>query len=371
MIGTPTPTAAPAVPDAPALDLTGDIVALTQALVDIESVSRDEGRIADAVEAALRAVPHLEVTRIGHNVLARTELGRGERVVIAGHLDTVPVNGNFPGRLDEEAGILHGLGSCDMKGGDAVLLKMAATIAEPVRDVTYVLYEAEEIEAEHNGLRKLVEARPELLAADFAILMEPSNASVEAGCQGTLRVEVRTRGERAHSARSWKGVNAIHGAADVLARLVAYTPRKPVIDGLEYHEGLNAVRVSGGVAGNVVPDECVVTVNYRFAPDRSTQEAEAFVREFFDGYEVTLTDLAPGALPGLDRPAARAFVEAIGGEVAPKFGWTDVARFTGLGIPAVNYGPGDPLFAHKADEHVPVEHLRRCEDALRGWLTGE
>ncbi|MCM0620555.1 succinyl-diaminopimelate desuccinylase [Nocardioides bruguierae] len=354
-----------------ALDLTTDVVTLTRSLVDIESVSLDEARIADAVEAALRALPHLEVTRIGHNVVARTDLGRGERVVIAGHLDTVPVNGNLPSRLDEAAGLLHGLGTCDMKGGDAVILRMAASVPEPVRDVTYVFYEAEEIEAEHNGLRRLVEARPDLLEADFAILMEPSNAAVEAGCQGTLRVEVRTRGERAHSARSWKGVNAIHGAAEVLARLNAYQPRKPVIDGLEYHEGLNAVRISGGVAGNVVPDECVVTVNYRFAPDLSTQEAEAWVREFFSGYDVTLTDLAPGALPGLDRPAAAAFVEAIGGRVAPKFGWTDVARFTDLGVPAVNYGPGDPLFAHKADEHVPLADLHRCEDALRGWLSGE
>lgn len=354
-----------------ALDLTADVVDLTRQLVDIESVSHDEQRIADAVEAALRALPHLAVVRRGHSLVARTDLGRPERVVIAGHLDTVPVNDNLPSRLDEEAGILHGLGTCDMKGGDAVLLRLAATVPEPVRDVTYVLYEAEEVEERHNGLRKLAESDPDLLAADFAILMEPSNAGVEAGCQGTLRVEVRTTGERAHSARSWRGVNAIHAAAEVLARLQAYEPRRPVIDGLEYHEGLNAVRVHGGVAGNVVPDECVVEVNYRFAPDRSTDEAVAFVTEFFAPYDVRLTDLAPGALPGLDRPAARAFVEAVGGEVAPKFGWTDVSRFSALGVPAVNYGPGDPLFAHKQDEHVPVADIVRCEERLRGWLTGE
>ena len=351
----------------PSLDLTTDVVTLTRQLVDIESVSGAEGPIADAVESALRALPHLSVERFGHTIVARTSYGRGERVVLAGHLDTVPVNGNLPGRLED--GILHGLGSCDMKGGDAVILRLAATLPEPARDLTFVLYECEEIDAARNGLNTLSRSHPELLAADFAILMEPSNAGVEAGCQGTLRVEVRTRGERAHSARSWMGSNAIHAAGEVLRRLDAYEARQPVIDGLTYHEGLNAVLVSGGVAGNVIPDECVVTVNHRFAPDRTEEEALAYVREFFDGFEVTLTDSAPGALPGLDRPAAKAFVEAVGGQVGPKFGWTDVARFTTLGVPAVNFGPGDPTFAHKQDEHVAVSEIEHCERVLRSWLA--
>ncbi|HEY0902358.1 MAG TPA: succinyl-diaminopimelate desuccinylase [Marmoricola sp.] len=349
-----------------ALDLATDVVSLTQALVDIESVSLHEQSIADDVEAALRGLPHLAVTRVGNSVVARTELGRGERVVIAGHLDTVPVNDNLPARNDGTA--LHGLGTCDMKGGVAVALRLAAGVPEPVRDVTYVFYEAEEIAAVHNGLRKIAESRPDLLDADFAILMEPSDANVEAGCQGTLRVEVRVSGERAHSARSWKGVNAIHRAAEVLRRLNEYDARRPVIDGLEFREGLNAVLVSGGVAANVLPDEVVVTVNHRFAPDVSEADAERFVREFFDGFEVTVTDSAPGAMPGLHLPAAKAFVEAVGGEVNPKFGWTDVARFSALGIPAVNYGPGDPSLAHKQEEHVPIEHLHRCEETLRTWL---
>ncbi|MDP2775721.1 MAG: succinyl-diaminopimelate desuccinylase [Nocardioides sp.] len=353
------------------LDLTSDVVTLTQQLVDIESVSKDEQKIADVVEAALTPLTHLTVTRHGNTVVARTDLGRAERVVIAGHLDTVPLNDNLPSRLDEETGLLHGLGACDMKGGDAVILRLAATLTEPNRDLTFVLYDCEEIDAEFNGLNLLSQSRPELLAADFAILMEPSDGVVEAGCQGTLRVDVRTTGERAHSARSWKGVNAIHGAAEILARLNDYEARRPVIDGLEYHEGLNAVFIRGGVAGNVVPDECVVEVNYRFAPDRSEAEAEAFVREYFYGFDVTLTDTSPGALPGLDRPAAKAFIEAVGGPEAvvnPKFGWTDVARFTVLGVPAVNYGPGDPLLAHKQEEHVPVEQIRSCERALIDWL---
>lgn len=351
------------------LDLYADAVTLTEQLVNIESVSRNEQAIADAVEAALRGLPHLTVTRRGHTIVARTDLGRGERVVIAGHIDTVPLNDNLPAHRD--GGLLHGLGTCDMKGGDAVILRLAATVPEPNRDVTYILYEAEEIEAEFNGLNLLGQSDPDLMAADFAILMEPSGAIVEAGCQGTMRVDVRTTGERAHSARSWKGVNAIHGAADVLARLNAFEPRMPLIDGLEYHEGLNAVFISGGVAGNVLPDECIVSVNYRFAPDRSEAEAEQFLRDFFYEYDVTLRDSAPGAVPGLGLPAAKAFVEAVGGEVRPKFGWTDVSRFSALGVPAVNFGPGDPMLAHKQEEHVPMADIERCERELRRWLGGE
>ncbi|MFS0884246.1 succinyl-diaminopimelate desuccinylase [Aeromicrobium sp. 179-A 4D2 NHS] len=349
------------------LDLTADIVTLTRAVVDVPSESLEEAELADAVEAALRAYDHLEVVRDGHTIVARTSLGRDERVVIAGHLDTVPENGNLPSRLEGDT--LWGLGTCDMKGGVAIALSLAAELAEPVRDVTWVFYEAEEIAAVHNGLGRIAREHPDWLAGDFAILMEPSNAGVEAGCQGTMRVEIRTTGERAHSARSWMGHNAIHDLAPALATLASYEPRTADIDGLTYREGLNAVGVRGGVSGNVIPDEAVLTVNYRFAPDRDEEAALAHLRDVFDGFELTVTDSAPGALPGLGRPAAAAFVEAVGGEVGPKFGWTDVSKFTVLGVPAVNYGPGDPSFAHKADEQVPVEHLHRVHARLRSWLS--
>ncbi len=349
-----------------ALDLTTDAVTLTEALVDIESVSGHEERLADEIEQALRGCAHLGVERFANTVVARTEQGCAERVVVAGHLDTVPVNDNFPSRRDERH--IHGLGSADMKSGVAIALRLAATLPEASRDLTYVFYDCEEVEEERNGLRHLAAARPDLLRADFAILMEPSDAVVEAGCQGTLRVDVTTRGERAHSARWWKGHNAIHDAAEVLWRLAGYLPRRPVIDGLEYREGLNAVGIDGGVAGNVLPDRCRVSVNYRFAPDRSQQEAEAHVREVFAGFEVEVTDSAPGAPPGLSAPAAAAFLAAVGGSARPKFGWTDVSRFAGLGVPAVNYGPGDPLFAHKQDEFVPIEQIRSVEQRLRTWL---
>jgi succinyl-diaminopimelate desuccinylase len=358
----------------PALDLGADAVELTRVLCDIESVSGNERRLADAVEKALRRLGHLEVLRDGDAVVARTRLGRPERVVLAGHIDTVPVAGNLPTRLegDTRTGVLHGRGVVDMKGGVAVQLRVAATVPEPTRDVTFVFYDNEEVDSDLNGLGRLARRHPEWLVADLAVLLEPSNAGIEGGCNGTLRVGVVTRGVAAHSARSWRGENAIHAAGRVLARLQAYTAREVDVDGLVYREGMNAVRIGGGIAGNVIPDECRVEVNYRFAPDRSVEDAEQHVRELFEGFEVTLLDAAAGARPGLDQPAAAAFVEAIraagGGEPRPKYGWTDVARFSALGVPAVNFGPGDPGFAHADDEQCPAEHVHACEQALRTWL---
>jgi succinyl-diaminopimelate desuccinylase len=259
-----------------------------------------------------------------------------------------------------------------MKSGVAVQLRIAATVPAPNRDLTFVFYDNEEVAADLNGLGHVAEAHPDWLRGDFAVLLEPSDAQVEGGCQGTLRVALRTVGERAHSARSWMGSNAIHAAAPILARLAAYEPRRPVIDGLEYHEGLNAVGIEGGVAGNVVPDACTVTVNYRYAPDRTADEAVAHVREVFADCGVadfTVDDHSGAALPGLGHPAAAAFMAAVGGTAQPKFGWTDVSRFGALGVPAVNYGPGDALLAHKRDERVSVDKIGHCEERLRGWLT--
>lgn len=349
------------------LDLTASSADLTAAIVDIESVSGNERALADAVEAALSAVPHLEVTRDADAVVARTTLGRDRRVVIAGHLDTVPVNANLPSRLDGD--VLWGRGTVDMKAGCAVMLKLAAELADPTVDVTWVFYDHEEVASSLNGLGRLARTRPELLEADFAVLCEPSNGEVEGGCNGTLRVDVRVTGTRAHSARAWMGSNAIHAAAPILQQLVAYTPREAEVDGLVYREGLNAVGIRGGVAGNVIPDECVVEVNYRFAPDRDAELAERHVRDVFAGYEVEVTDVAEGARPGLTDPLAQAFLAAVGGEARPKYGWTDVARFAALGIPAVNYGPGDPSLAHADDERVPLDQIVRCERGLRAWLT--
>ena len=354
-------------PTLPVLDLAASTVELTRQLCDIESVSGNERAIADAIEASLAGAGHLELIRDGDAIVARTNLGRDKRVVIAGHIDTVPVNANLPVR--EEDGYLVGRGTVDMKGGVAVALKLAAELSAPAVDVTWIWYDHEEVESRLNGLGRLASTRPDLLAGDFAILGEPTSATVEGGCNGTARIDIRLHGVRAHSARAWVGHNAIHDAAGVLAILAAYEPAEIEVDGLVYREGLNAVGISGGVAGNVIPDEAVVSVNYRFAPSRTGDDAIAHLRDVFAGYDVEITDLAEGARPGLDAALAQQFLAAVGGVATPKYGWTDVARFSALGIPAVNYGPGDPLKAHADDERVAVEEIVACERGLRAWLT--
>ncbi|MFF1611095.1 succinyl-diaminopimelate desuccinylase [Amycolatopsis sp. NPDC058278] len=353
------------------LDLHADPVDLTAALVDIFSVSGAEAEIATAVQDALQAqAPHLEVVRNGDAVLARTHLGRSSRIVLAGHLDTVPENGNLPSRRegtgDEE--ILHGLGTVDMKGGDAVFLHLAATLPSPKHDVTFVFYDNEEVEAVKNGLGRIERELPEWLAGDLAIVGEPSNGVIEAGCQGTMRVELRLSGKRAHTARAWMGENAIHALAEPLRRLAEYPPRIVDIDGLTYREGLQATAISGGVAGNVVPDAAVLTVNHRFAPDRDAAAAERHLREVFDGFELSVVDLSPGALPGLSAPAAAELVAAAGGRAAAKLGWTDVARFAARGMPAVNFGPGNPTLAHTKQENVRTAEIRQVTEVLRKFL---
>jgi succinyl-diaminopimelate desuccinylase len=256
-----------------------------------------------------------------------------------------------------------------MKSGVAVALRLAVSLDAPSRDVTWIFYDCEEVEADRNGLGRVAREHPDWIAGDFAVLMEPSNATVEGGCQGTMRVDIRLTGHRAHSARSWMGSNAIHAAAPVLERLASHTPAEVPIDGLVYRAGLTAVGISGGVASNVIPDECVVTVNYRFAPSKSEAQAAEVVRQIFDGFDVTIGDSAPGALPGLSQPAAAAFVAAIGKPPQPKYGWTDVSRFSALGVPAVNYGPGDPSLAHTREEWVDVTQIAEVEDRLRTWLS--
>jgi succinyl-diaminopimelate desuccinylase len=351
------------------LDLTADPVELTAALVDVPSVSGDEAVLADAVQAALATqAPHLRLLRCGNTVLARTEEGRARRVLLAGHLDTVPIAGNLPSRRCGD--LLYGCGTSDMKSGDAMILHLAATVPEPACDLTVVLYDCEEVEKARNGLERIEREYPDWLAAQLAILAEPTNGLVEAGCQGTLRVAVRVAGRRAHSARSWLGDNAIHAAGAVLARLATYRPRSVEIDGCIYREGLQAVGIAGGIAGNVVPDICEVQVNFRFAPDRSLPDAQAHVRTVLGGFDLEFIDGAAGALPGLDAPAAREFLATIGIAPVAKYGWTDVSRFAARGIPALNYGPGDPNQAHTREEHVRTEHITTCTEALRHYLLG-
>lgn len=366
------------------IDPSADAVTLTRQLCDIPSVSGSESTLADAIEGAIDDAPHLHVTRFGNTVVAQTRLGRAARVAIAGHLDTVPINDNLPSRLvtvtvaeaaadvpgTKPGDYLWGRGTVDMKAGVAVQLKLAVELANPRHDVTWIWYDNEEVESHRNGLGRLAEAMPELLQADFAILGEPTSAGIEGGCNGSIRADVITTGKRAHSARAWTGTNAIHAAAGILNRLNDYVPATVAVDGLEFREGLNATRVTGGVAGNVIPDLCAVHVNYRFAPNQTPEQASDHVRAVFEGYEVRIVDVSPPARPGLDAGVAREFARAVGGTPKAKMGWTDVARFAALGIPAVNYGPGDPQKAHADDERVPLDDIREVERGLRAYLGG-
>ncbi len=353
-----------------ALD-TSNLVELTMAICDIESVSGNEAALADEVEKLLSGYSHLSVVRDGNAVVASTNLGLGSRVVIAGHIDTVPVANNLPTQLHhfEREQVIVGRGTVDMKAGVAVMLKLAVELINPSVDITWVFYDNEEVASDLNGLGRLVRNRPDLIQGDFAVLCEPTSALIEGGCNGTIRVEVSASGKKAHSARPWMGENAIHKLAPILQKLASFEPETLNVDGLDYRESLNAVMVTAGIATNVIPDQATLTVNYRFAPSRSGEEAEALMREFFAGYQVTVTDLAVGARPGLNTPQAQAFMASLGSEVKPKYGWTDVARFSSLGIPAVNYGPGDPSLAHADNENVPVGHLFDCEAGLRRWLS--
>ncbi len=354
-----------------ALD-TSNLVELTMAICDIESVSGNEAALADEVEVLLTKCAHLSVVRDGNAIVASTNLNRGSRVVIAGHIDTVPVANNLPTQLHhfEREQVIVGRGTVDMKGGVAVMLKLAVELQDPNVDISWVFYDNEEVASELNGLGRLVRNRPDLIQGDFAVLCEPTSALIEGGCNGTIRVEVSASGKKAHSARPWMGENAIHKLAPALEKLASFQPETLTVDGLEYRESLNAVLASAGIATNVIPDLATLTVNYRFAPSRSGEEAERLMREFFADYEVTVTDLAVGARPGLNTEPAQAFMASLGTEVKPKYGWTDVARFSALGIPAVNYGPGDPSLAHADNENVPVGHLFDCEAGLRRWLSG-
>lgn len=343
------------------------VAELAAALLNSLSPSGQEATLADAIESLLRGAPNLEVLRHGNTVAARTSKGLTSRVLWAGHIDTVPANGNDSATIAD--GALSGRGSVDMKSGVAIGLKLAIELMDPAVDVTWIFYDNEEVESAKNGLGLFGAAHPDWLRGDFAIVGEPSNGIIEGGCNGTVRVEVSTRGKRAHSARSWMGDNAIHRAQEILDRLVSYKPATIEVDGLAYREGMNAVGISGGVAGNVIPDLCTVTVNYRFAPDKTVAEALAHVGELFAGFEVAVVDEAPGARPGLDHPLVEDFVSSLGVEVAPKYGWTDVARFGQWGIPALNYGPGDPSLAHADDERVEIAQIEACYQGLKSWLS--
>ncbi|MFN8035778.1 MAG: succinyl-diaminopimelate desuccinylase [Acidimicrobiia bacterium] len=345
-----------------------DLFAMTAALVGIPSVHPGEGPLADAIEARVRGhANRLRVDRVGNSVVVRSDLGCDRRVVLGGHLDTVPPRDNFRPRV--EGDVLHGVGAADMKGGVAVMLALVERAVDGRFDTTFVFYDGEEVEDEHNGLRHVVEQRPELVDGDFAVLLEPTGGAVEAGCQGTLHMRATFEGARAHTARPWTGTNAIHRAAPVADRIAAHRVQPVEVDGLVFPQAVQLVRVDGGVANNVVPDRCSLVVNRRFAPTLSVAEAEGELRELLDGADhIEVLNASAGALPNLADPLVAEFAAAVGGEVHPKLGWTDVARFAALGVPAVNFGPGDASVAHSAAEAVTRPSLDAAFAALAAFL---
>jgi succinyl-diaminopimelate desuccinylase len=348
-----------------------DLLALAAELVAIPSESRHEAALVADLERRLAEASWLEVTRVGDNLVARTQLDRPCRIVLAGHTDTVPRSGALGARLDGD--VLWGLGAADMKGGVAVMVDLACSVPEPAIDVTYVFYAREEIASAESGLLELVEQRPDLLAGDAALLGEPTSAAIEAGCQGTMRIEVVLTGARAHTARPWMGRNAIHRAGAVIAAVAAVEERRPLLDGCEFREALQVVSIDGGVAPNVVPDRVTLLLNHRFAPDRTPEQAEAFVRGVLAPLleaddQVELIDVAPAAWPSAAHPIVRTLVDRHQLPVSAKLGWTDVARFAQLGVPAANFGPGDATLAHNADEHVTRTQLDAVHAALDDLL---
>jgi succinyl-diaminopimelate desuccinylase len=349
-----------------------DLLARAARYVSIPSVSGNERALADEVEEALRSVSSIEVVRIGDNVLARTTGSRTSRVMLAGHLDTVPGDASTM-QVSDEA--IVGLGACDMKGSVAVMVELALRgDVDLASEVTWCFFAREEIGRAHSGLLEIAAVDPDLLGADVAILCEPTSCVVEAGCQGTTRVEVVLRGARAHTARPWRGRNAIHRLQGPLGAVTAYVPRAVTIDGVTYTEQCQAVGVAGGVSGNVVPDEARLTINQRVAPDRGTRDAVAELRallapflEDTDSFEVL--DAAEPASPQLTHPVIARLVELSGAPPRAKLGYTDVATFATFGVPAVNFGAGDPELAHHAGELVRADDLATCLDVLGRLLT--
>jgi succinyl-diaminopimelate desuccinylase len=338
----------PAVPDS-------DLATRTLELIDVPSESRQEAAAMELVRTLLPGEPLYDD---GDAIVwgdAATP------VVLAGHLDTVPAQENIPGRLDD--GAVHGLGASDMKGGVAVMLELARAGA-PGR---YVFFTREEVAVEESPL-PAVFASGALADAELAVVLEPTDAILHAGCLGNLQAEIVFHGESAHSARPWTGRNAIHALAEGLAPLARLEPLEVELDGLVYREVVSAVRVEGGIAQNVVPARAVAELNFRFAPGRSREDAEARLRELLPAGELHVLHNSPSALPALGNPLVERLRELVP-DVAPKQAWTPVAQFAEQGIDAINYGPGATAYAHRQDEQIPIANLHSVYDTLARFLS--
>jgi succinyl-diaminopimelate desuccinylase len=343
------------------------LAALCLELVAVPSVTGDEAEVADLVEAFCRALPGVAVERIGHSVVARSGPADEPALAFVGHTDTVPP---WPGHEARRDGLrVIGRGASDMKGGDAAILAVLAHAAERDLPAVAVLYSGVEGPHEDNGIHDVLGRSHLLGTPPFAFVAEPTGGLVHAGCVGVVNADVRFRGRTGHSARPWEAVNAITAAAPFLARAAAVEVRPSEVEGLRFADTLAIVGAEGGIARNVVPDRFTVQVNMRFAPGRTLAEATADLDLLVAGEaEVVIVDGAEAAPPQLSDPTLRAFLRHTGLEVRPKQAWTDVATLAAAGIPAANYGPGDPAQAHQPGEWVDGAAIAEVAATLAGFL---
>ena len=344
-----------------------DLGRRTLELVDIPSTSRDEARIVEHVREAV-TLPLAYGT--DEALLFATQRTDRPLVLLAGHVDTVPPQGNVPGRVDD--GWVVGLGASDMKGGVAVMVELARWAAETEQalacDLAFLFFVREELPSEESALPRVFAEAPLVLESDLVVMLEPTDNAIHAGCLGNLNATVVFLGESAHSARPWQGVNAIDLAVQGLSTVVGSPPLEVEVGGLTFVEVLSATRIAGGIADNVVPDRVEVRLNYRYAPNRSREEAEERLRELV-GRDLEVTSNSPPAPPATDSPLVERLRQAGGLAVEPKQAWTPVAEFAAQGLAAVNFGPGATRYAHKADERVAVAELERTFDVLRRFVS--
>jgi succinyl-diaminopimelate desuccinylase len=336
-------------------------------LVDVPSESRDEATLAAHVLGVLRD-GGVDVRDAGDSCILAGVTARGERpfVLLTGHLDTVPAQGNRPGRRDADA--VHGLGAADMKGAVAVMLELALARPATTLDLGYVLFPREELPFGESALTPLLEREPGLREADLVVVMEPTANAIHAGCLGNVNATWTFHGRSGHSARPWLADNAIHRAAEGIRAVAQVEPIPHDFDGLRFTEVVSVTRIASGIAGNVIPGEAVATVNYRYAPGRSAADAETWLRDLCDPYgTLVIEGNAPSAPVAVGNPLAQRLIATGDLAVEAKQAWTPVAEFAAAGVDAVNFGPGDPAQAHAREEHVGIDALVRCYETLEAF----
>lgn len=351
-------------------DLAERLAARTLALVDVASESRDEAALAAQVLRTL-ADAGVPARDAGDTCVLAGATARGERplVLLAGHLDTVPAQGNWPGRIAD--GHVAGLGAADMKGGVAVMMELALDRLTTTVDVGYVFFGREELASAEGALVPLLEREPELRSADLAIMLEPTSNAVQAGCLGNLDATWTFHGRSGHSARPWLADNALERAARGIAALAEVGPTDCTYGALTYRPVASVTQLEAGVAKNVIPGTATANVNFRFDPGMDEAEAERTLRGWCEPHgSVEVRGVTLGAVPPHENALAAALAATSGMAMEPKQAWTPVAELTAAGVDAVNFGPGDPAYAHRVDERIAIEALVRCHDVLARFLCG-